>query len=102
MLTRRFGTKPIVFTGMGLIAIGLAMISSTTVHGHCTDSLPSFLLIGAGTGLALAPCTESVMGSLLIVQAGVGSATNGAALQTGGALGVAILGSLLDTQYHSG
>jgi hypothetical protein len=64
------------------------------------DVLPAFLLIGLGTGLAFAPCTESVMGSLPIEQAGVGAATNGAALQTGGALGVGVLGSLLNTRYQ--
>jgi EmrB/QacA subfamily drug resistance transporter len=100
VLMRRFGTKPIVFTGLGLIAVGLALISGTTVHGDYANSLPSFLLIGAGTGLALAPCTDSVMGSLPIEHAGVGSATNSAALQTGGALGVGILGSLLNTRYQ--
>jgi hypothetical protein len=65
------------------------------------DVLPAFLLIGLGTGLAFAPCTESVMGSLPIDQAGVGAATNGAALQTGGALGVGVLGSLLNTRYQN-
>jgi hypothetical protein len=39
------------------------------------------------------------MGSLPISQAGVGAATNGAGLQTGGALGVGVLGSLLNTRY---
>jgi hypothetical protein len=62
--------------------------------------LPAFLLIGLGTGLAFAPSTESVMGSLPLDQAGIGSATNGASLQTGGALGVGILGSLLNTRYQ--
>jgi hypothetical protein len=41
------------------------------------------------------------MGSLPLGQAGVGSATNSAALQIGGALGVGILGSLLDTRYQN-
>jgi hypothetical protein len=40
------------------------------------------------------------MGSLPSGHAGVGSATNGAFLQTGGALGVAVIGSLLNTRYQ--
>ena len=64
--------------------------------------LPAFLVDGhSGTGLALAPCTEVVMGSLPLDRAGVGSATNSAALQIGGALGVGVLGSLLDTRYQN-
>ena len=99
LFTRRLGTKPVVFTGMVLIAGGLALLSSTTAAGGYGESLPGFLLIGAGAGLSFAPCTDSVMGSLPPSQTGIGSATNGAALQTGGALGVGVLGSLLNGRY---
>jgi EmrB/QacA subfamily drug resistance transporter len=95
------GTKPVVFTGMALLAVGFGLLTRVTVHDTYMDVLPAFLLIGLGTGLAFAPCTESVMGSLPIDQAGVGAATNGAALQTGGALGVGVLGSLLNTRYQN-
>jgi hypothetical protein len=40
------------------------------------------------------------MGSLPAEHTGVGSATNGAFLQIGGALGVAVIGSLLNTRYQ--
>jgi EmrB/QacA subfamily drug resistance transporter len=101
MLVRLVGTKLVVFAGMGLIAIGLGLVSRVTVHGTYLDVLPAFLLMGIGTGLAYAPCTESVMGSLPLDLAGVGSATNSTALQTGGALGVGVLGSLLNTRYQN-
>ena len=42
------------------------------------------------------------MGSLPAEQAGVGSATNSTFLQLGGALGVGVLGSLLNTRYRTG
>jgi len=101
VLVRFVGTKPIVFTGMGLIALGFGALSQTTVRSTYLDVLPAFFLMGVGTGLAFAPCTESVMGSLPLDQAGVGAATNSAALQIGGALGVGVLGSLLNTRYDS-
>jgi EmrB/QacA subfamily drug resistance transporter len=101
MLDRLVGTKAVVCTGMGLITVGLFLLSHTTVRGTYLDALPSFFLLGIGTGLAFAPCTESVMGSLPLEQAGAGSATNSAALQVGGALGVGVLGSLLNTRYQS-
>ncbi|MGA8679985.1 MAG: MFS transporter [Acidimicrobiales bacterium] len=100
LVVRRVGTKPVVFVGMSLIAVGLGLISRVTVHGTYMEALPAFILMGTGVGFAFAPCTESVMGSLPREQAGVGSATNSAALQTGGALGVAVLGSLLNTRYQ--
>jgi len=100
VLVRWFGTKPVVFTGMGLIVASLALLSRVSVHGTYGDSMAALFLMGAGAGLAFAPCTESVMGSLPLERAGVGSATNGAALQTGGALGVGVLGGLLNARYQ--
>ncbi len=101
VLVRMLGTKTVVFAGMAVIAVGMAMLSATTTAGSYMDALPAFMLLGIGTGLAFAPSTESVMGSLPLDQTGVGSATNSTALQVGGALGVAVLGSLLSTRYQS-
>jgi hypothetical protein len=53
-------------------------------------------------GLTMAPATESVMGSLSVDKAGVGSAVNDATRTTGGALGVAVLGSLVSSGYRAG
>jgi hypothetical protein len=97
---RLLGTKLVVAAGIGTIAAGLLLLSRTTPAGSYVDALPALLLLGAGTGLAFAPCTESVMGALPRRRAGVGAATNGAALQVGGALGVGVLGSLLSTRYQ--
>jgi DHA2 family multidrug resistance protein-like MFS transporter len=58
------------------------------------------LVFGIGLGLTSAPATESIMGSLPRSRAGVGSAINDTTRQTGGALGVAVLGSLFLTAYH--
>lgn len=98
---RVLGTKTVVFTGMSIIAAGMAMLASTTTSGSYMDALPALMFLGVGTGLAFAPSTESVMGSLPPDQAGVGAATNSTALQIGGALGVAVLGSLLNTRYQN-
>jgi hypothetical protein len=52
-------------------------------------------------GTAMAPATDSIMGSLPLGQAGVGSAMNDTTRQVGGALGVAIVGSILSSSYSS-
>jgi hypothetical protein len=55
-----------------------------------------------GMALVMAPATESVMGSLPRAKAGVGSAVNDTTRQMGGALGVAVIGSLVASVYAAG
>jgi hypothetical protein len=50
-------------------------------------------VLGFGMGLAMAPATDSIMGSLPTAKAGVGSAMNTTTRQVGGTLGVAVLAS---------
>ncbi|HET6794026.1 MAG TPA: MFS transporter [Acidimicrobiales bacterium] len=98
---RRVGTKPVVAAGLTLIAVGLGLLSRTTVNDTYADALPFFLMIGVGVGLTLAPSTDSIMGSLPLREAGVGSATSDTAMQLGGALGVAVLGTALNIRYRN-
>jgi len=100
VLARWVGTKVVVGSGMVSIATGLALLSRVSVAGTYGSALPALVLLGLGTGLAFAPSTESVMGSLPPGQTGVGSGTNGTSLQLGGALGVGVLGSLLASRYQ--
>ncbi|HCP61122.1 MAG TPA: MFS transporter, partial [Actinobacteria bacterium] len=58
-------------------------------------------VLGFGMGAAMTPATESIMGSLPLGKAGVGSAMNDTTRQIGGALGVAVLGSIMTSVYQS-
>jgi EmrB/QacA subfamily drug resistance transporter len=98
-LVRRVGTKLVVAGGMVLIAIGAGVLAGTGVHDGYAQAVPAFALIGLGVGLALAPSTESIMGSLPLQEAGVGSATSDTSMQLGGALGVAVLGTALNIRF---
>ena len=97
---RLVGTKAVVAAAMALIAGGLVWLNGTSVTDGYRQVLPGLLMLGAGAGLAIAPGTASVIGALPRERAGVGSATNGTALQVGGALGVAVIGSVLATRYQ--
>jgi EmrB/QacA subfamily drug resistance transporter len=100
ILVRRFGTKPVVTGGLLLVAIGLGLLSRTTVDDTYGHAVPFIALIGVGVGFGLAPSIESVMGSVPTSDAGVGSATNDTSMQLGGALGVAVLGTALNIRYQ--
>jgi EmrB/QacA subfamily drug resistance transporter len=98
-LVARLGTKRVVTTGMLLFAAGLAVAATvTTGTGYGRLGL-ALLLMGAGMGLAGAPATESIMGSLPPERANIGSAVNDTTRELGGALGVAIVGSIMSSLY---
>jgi AcrR family transcriptional regulator len=59
------------------------------------------VVLGLGMGIAMAPATDSIMGSLPLAKAGVGSAVNDTTREIGGALGVAVLGSLTASAYST-
>jgi len=68
--------------------------------GYSTVAI-TFVVLGFGMGLAMTSATDSIMGSLPLAQAGVGSAINDTVRMVGGALGVAVLGSILSSRYSS-
>jgi MFS family permease len=57
--------------------------------------------LGLGMGLAMTPATATITGALPQRQQGVGSAVNDLARELGGALGIAVLGSVLTSTYRS-
>ncbi len=101
ILTKRFGYKAMVATGLAIVAGGLVLLSTASVDSGYGLILAVIVTMGVGMGLAMTPATDSIMGSLPREKAGVGSAVNDTTREVGGALGVAILGSLLAAGYHS-
>lgn len=99
-LDQWLGTKVVVAAGLLVVAGGLWQLTTTTVAEGFGHGLIGMLLLGLGAGLIIAPATASVMSSLPPERAGVGSATNSAALQVGGSLGVAVLGAVLSARYQ--
>ena len=97
----RFGTKRVVTTGLVIVAVAMSILATITVDTGYGRVAIALMILGAGMGTAMAPATESIMGSLPLAKAGVGSAMNDTTRQIGGALGVAILGSILASSYGS-
>ncbi|MDP9074769.1 MAG: MFS transporter [Actinomycetota bacterium] len=100
-IVRRLGSKAVVAGGLTIAAIGLGVFSQLQENSSYGILLVAILILGLGMSLTMAPATESIMGSLPREKAGVGSAVNDTTRQVGGALGVAILGSLLSSAYAS-
>lgn len=96
---RLAGIRYTVAAGLLIDFGGFLQISGAGVTSGYGSILVGVILLGVGTGLVIPAGTESVMGSLPSGDLGVGSATNSTFLQVGGALGVAVIGSLLTTRY---
>jgi EmrB/QacA subfamily drug resistance transporter len=100
-LAATVGTKAVVTAGLAFMALGFGLMSTSTAHTGYPFLLVASVIIAAGMGLAMAPATESIMGSLPPAQAGVGSAVNDTTRSLGGALGVAIMGSIAASVFSS-
>ena len=95
------GTKRVITTGLLTIAAALFTLSFIEVETPYPLVITVFCVMAVGMGMTMAPATESVMGSLPRHKAGVGSAVNDTTRQVGGALGVAIIGSVVTSLYAS-
>jgi MFS transporter, DHA2 family, multidrug resistance protein len=100
-LAKWTGEKVPVVLGLLLLAVSLWVVSRTSMDSGYGPLLAAIVLMGFGISIALAPATEAVMGSLPRAKAGVGSAVNDTTRQVGGALGVAVLGSILHSVYRA-
>jgi hypothetical protein len=100
-LVERIGTKIVVFVGLLTVATALWLLSTVEITSGYGLVAASLAVLGTGMGLTMAPATESIMGSLPLAKAGVGSAMNDTTRMVGGALGVAVLGSILASSYGS-
>jgi EmrB/QacA subfamily drug resistance transporter len=100
-IVERLGTKAVVTAGLLVDALGLWIISTAGPGSGYGPVALGLAVVGVGNGLAMAPATASIMGSLPPGKFGVGSAMNDTTRMVGGALGVAVIGSVLNAAYAS-
>jgi len=100
-LAVRVGNKAVVAAGLAMFGAGLLWISTVSTSTSYLEIVGQMLLGGGGLGLITAPATEAIMGAVPTDKAGVGSAVNDATRLFGAALGVAVLGSVAASLYHT-
>ena len=83
-----------------MVALGLALLSRSGSQAHYPLLALALVLTAAGMGMTTAPSTGAIMVSLPLDKAGVGSAVNDTTRELGGALGVAVFGSVVASGYH--
>jgi EmrB/QacA subfamily drug resistance transporter len=100
-VVERFGARRVVASGLSTVAIGMLLMSTMGVDTPYWHFLGALLVLSVGMGMTMPPCTALIMSSLPLGKAGVGSAVNDTTRELGGALGVAVLGSVLASVYAS-
>jgi EmrB/QacA subfamily drug resistance transporter len=99
VLTRIAGAKVATSAGLVITAGSLLLLSTVTVTSSDLLIQAVLAIAGFGMGVAMTPATDAIMGALPKSKAGVGSAVNDTTREIGGALGVAVLGSIFSATF---
>jgi len=100
-LATRIGARPCCVGGLVLVAVGLSILSRSDGATSYWLIVAGLLPLGAGMGLAMTPATTAITDALPPALQGVASAMNDLSREVGGALGIAVLGSVLNAGYRA-
>ena len=96
-LTDRIGPRPLIASGLLIVAFSLAWQSRIGVDTSYAYLLPAFVLMGLGIGLVMSPMSTAAMNAVHHTKAGVASGVLSMSRMVGGTFGVAALGALVAT-----
>jgi len=100
-LAARFGARAVCATGLVLIAAGLVVVSRIGTSSSYWLLLAGLIPLGIGMAAAMTPATAAITEGLPAAQQGVGSALNDLSREVGGALGIAVVGSIVTAVYRA-
>jgi Na+/melibiose symporter-like transporter len=100
-MVKRFGYRTVMTGGLVLVAISMFLLARVPIDAPLWAVLGVFFLFGFGMGNVIAPGSTVLQNVLPLARAGAGSAVQNTVRQVAGALGVAITGTILATQYAS-
>ena len=99
-IAHRVGLRRMLLSGAVLVATGLAVMALMVEESYWSI-IPGLLTVALGLALTMTPATTAITGSLSRSHQGVASALNDAAREVGGAVGIALLGSIFNAHYSS-
>ena len=101
-LVTRIGVKPVLSSGLLLLAGGLAYFSQVPVEGtYFVDLFPGFVLAGIGIGFSFVPVSIAALAGVTGREAGLASGLINTSQQVGGALGLAVLVTIANTRTEN-
>jgi EmrB/QacA subfamily drug resistance transporter len=99
VLAKRAGPRLVISGGLVLMSVGLLALSTASVHSAYPPLAVFVAVMGAGMGLVMAPASAIIMETVPPDQASAGSAVNDTVREIGGALGIAVIGSVVAAIY---
>jgi EmrB/QacA subfamily drug resistance transporter len=100
-LVARVGSRAVSGAGLLLMGTGMVILSELGTGSPFWRQLAGLVVLGVGLGAATIPATTAITEALPMAEQGVGSALNDLSREVGGALGIAVLGSILSAAYRS-
>lgn len=100
-MTQRLGPRVPITGGLLAVAVALFGLLDLGVHSSYVHLWPPFVLLGLGIGLVVVASTDAIVGNAPVDGAGIAGGIQSTAVQLGGVLGTAVLGSVIATRVGS-
>jgi MFS transporter, DHA2 family, integral membrane protein len=100
-LAERYGGARVMAAGLAIVAGGFGLLTTLSPDTPYLVIAAALAVLGAGMAITVAPATGEIMTSVPMSKAGVGSAVNDTTRELGGALGIALMGTIVNTAYRS-
>ncbi|GAA2831812.1 DHA2 family efflux MFS transporter permease subunit [Kribbella solani] len=98
----KVGTRLVVMTGFVVMAVGFVLGAFTDLSTSYGYTAVWFVVVGFGLGCSMPQAMNAALGVLDPERAGTGSGLLQAFRQVGGTVGVAVLGTILNSVYRHG
>ncbi len=99
-LSERFGLATIIVGGLGFVIVGFASLGFVGVDSGAVLVVAAFVLISVGAGLVQTVTNDAIIAAAPTERAGAAAAISETAYELGGAMGVAVLGSVATAIYR--
>ncbi len=101
VLVQRIGPRRLLLLSLGAMIAGMLLMTQLDAASSTFQVAVTLFLFGLSGGLGLTPLTDTVMAAVPVDDAGIGSAVNDVSRELGGALGIALIGSIVNGLYRS-
>jgi len=100
-LVAKYGMNRVIAAGFTSMTIGFVLLARLAPDTPYWLIVIALVLLSGGMANTIAPATGAIMASVPLNKAGIGSAVNDTTREMGGALGIAVLGSVVASTYRS-